>query len=160
MSTSKPPTPPPIASTARARILGGLGLLGLRRDQAKGLPAGTNVPSLDLGLAQAALHIEPSGAQLQSHPIMTDRLLVSQARDCHISGDERELCRMHPGVFSRRQRPVPCELGRASGLQVLGHLAVQRSTTVRRYSQVQRLAHQIVCEFTSDNHTRRGRFDE
>ena len=116
--------------------LGGLGLQGFAGDQAKGLTAGTNVPSLDLGLTQSATHIKPPGAQVECHPEVTDRLLVSQACDCHISGDERELCRVHPGVLSRRQRPVPCELGRASGLQVLGHLAVQRSTTVRRYSQV------------------------
>ena len=42
--------------------LGGLGLLGLQRNQAKGLPADTNVPSLDLGFSQAALHIETSSA--------------------------------------------------------------------------------------------------
>ena len=91
---------------------------------------------------------------------MTDRLFVSQACDCHISGDERELCRMHPGVFSRRQRPVACELGWASALQVFGDLAVEHSTTVRSYSQVQRLAHQIVCECTRHNHPGSGRFDE
>ena len=91
---------------------------------------------------------------------MTDRLLVGQPCDCHISGDERELCRMHPGVLPRRQRPVPSQLGRTRSLQVLGYLAVQRGAPVRTYSQVQRLAHQVVRERTSHHHTRSGRFVE
>ena len=43
---------------------------------------------------------------------------------------------------------------------MLGHLAVQRGAAVRAYSQVQRLAHQIVCECAGHHHTRGGRFDE
>jgi hypothetical protein len=118
------------------------------------------VPSLDLGLTHSATHIKPSGAQVECHRVVTDRLLVSLACHCHISGDERELCGMTPGILSRGQRPVPCQLGRASALQVLGDLAVQRGAAVRGNSQVQRLAHQVVCERTIHNHTCRSRLDE
>ena len=117
--------------------LASLGLLGLPRNQAKGVPASTDVPRLELGLAHAALHIEPSGAELERHPIVTDRLLMCQPSNCHVSGNDRELGRMHPGVFPRRQRPVPRQLGRTRSLQVLGDLAVQRSPPaglIPRYS--------------------------
>jgi hypothetical protein len=81
-------------------VFGSLVILGFSSDQAQGVPAGSNLPCLDLGLTHSATHIKPSGAKVEGHPVMTDRLLVSHASDCHISGDGRELCCMHPGVFS------------------------------------------------------------
>ena len=141
-------------------LLGGLGLPGLPRDEPKGVAAGTDVARLDLGLAQSAPHIQTSGAELQRHPVVADRLLVGQPGNGQISGNDCKFCRMYPGVFPRRQRPVPRQLGRTRSLQVLGHLAVQRGPPARTHPQIQRLAHQVVRERTGHHHTRRGRFVE
>ena len=118
--------PAPHGEHGTGEDLTSLGLLGLPRNHAKNVPASTDVPRLELGLAHTALHIEPSGAELERHPIVTDRLLMCQPSNRHVSGDDRQLGRMHPGVFPRRQRPVAGQLGRTRSLQVLGHLAVQR----------------------------------
>ncbi len=91
---------------------------------------------------------------------MADRLLVGHPRNGHISGNDCKVRRVYPGVFPRRQRPVPRQLGRTRSLQVLGNLAVQRSPPARTHTQVQRLAHQIVRERISHHHTCSGRFCE
>ena len=80
--------------------LGSLGLPGIPRNQAKGVPASTDVPSLELGLAHAALHIEPTCTELKRHPIVSDRLLMCEPSNRHVSGDDREFGRMHSGVFT------------------------------------------------------------
>ena len=75
-----------------------------------------------------------------------------------IARHDREPGRTRPGVCSRRQGPVPRKLAGSLGLQMLGHLAVQRRSTAWAHTLIKRLPHQVVHERTGHHHTGCCRF--